>query len=65
MPTRIEAPADGLDRAFDAGESVRTEISRKFTPEAIEAMLSRAGMEIVSLYNGTPAYALTLARLAR
>jgi len=49
--------------AFAAGETIHTEISRKFTREAVEAMLGTAGFEMVRWY--TPAnnyFGLALAR---
>jgi L-histidine N-alpha-methyltransferase len=64
-PTAVDGPAWGLRRTFQRGESIRTEISRKFTERDIEGLLGRAGLEVVALYVAQPGYALALARRAR
>jgi L-histidine N-alpha-methyltransferase len=51
-----------LARHFDAGESIRTEISRKFTRDSLAAMLAAAGMRTEALYVADPPYALALCR---
>jgi L-histidine N-alpha-methyltransferase len=49
--------------AFAAGETVLTEISRKFTREEVEAMLTGAGFELTRWYTpASNAFALALAR---
>jgi L-histidine N-alpha-methyltransferase len=64
-PALIEASAHGLRRLIMRGESIRTEISRKFTQDDIERLLGAAGMSVVAMYTTTPAYALALARPIR
>jgi L-histidine Nalpha-methyltransferase len=51
---------------LDAGESILTEISRKFTPETLEAMLGEAGLESVARFEPENGYfSLVHARLSR
>jgi L-histidine N-alpha-methyltransferase len=52
----------GLDVAFDRGEHIRTEISCKFTPEALEREYARAGLELLDVYTDPDQlFALSLA----
>ena len=60
---RVTIRALDLSVAFSAGETIHTEISRKFTRSEVEAMLTVAGFEPVRWY--TPAnnyFGLALAR---
>lgn len=47
--------------SFAAGEEIRTEISAKFTRETVEAELSAAGFEVVSMWEDPEGFLLTLA----
>ena len=48
---------------FKEGDAIRTEISRKFTRETLETMLSRAGFEVQSHYEASSQpFSLVLAR---
>jgi len=60
-----EVHFDALQRSltFKEGDAIRTEISRKFTRETLEAMLIRAGFEIRSHYESS-AYPFSLALAA-
>ncbi len=60
--TRIAIGARGFERAFEAGESVCTEISRKFTPASLARLLASAGLLTEELYLDPIGYALVLAR---
>ncbi|MCA9628435.1 MAG: L-histidine N(alpha)-methyltransferase, partial [Myxococcales bacterium] len=60
----VRVEALGLDVEFRQGERMRTEISRKFSEEAVAELLGAAGLELVEWF--TPddgAFALSLARL--
>jgi L-histidine N-alpha-methyltransferase len=49
---------------FERGETIRTEISRKFRPETAQAMLAQGGFALHSWYPSDEGYfALALARL--
>lgn len=61
-PTRVVIPRLGVDLRLAAGESIRTEISRKFTPQSLRNLLDSAGFEIVELYVAPTPYALVLAK---
>jgi L-histidine N-alpha-methyltransferase len=53
----------GLAVAFDAGESIRTELSHKFTVSALEALLARAGFAVDRHFSpANDYYSLVLAR---
>jgi L-histidine N-alpha-methyltransferase len=56
----------GLSARVEAGERIRTEISRKFTRAAAEHMLRQGGMHLDQwiVDGATPAFALCLARAA-
>ncbi len=61
---RVRVEALELDVEFKQGERMRTEISRKFSEEAVAELYGAAGLELVDWY--TPedgAFALSLARL--
>lgn len=51
-------PIDGLDMVvrFEAGESVRTEISRKFTPDTLAGLLADAGFDCDAHYEPDNGY---------
>jgi L-histidine N-alpha-methyltransferase len=51
---------------FAAGETIRTEISRKFTRRTVQQTLAEAGLELVEWFVPENEYfALSLARRAR
>jgi len=53
----------GVEYAFEDDESVRTEISRKFTPESGRRLLEQAGFEVVERFVAPGGdYSLWLAR---
>lgn len=59
---RVELAALGENLLIEKGERILTEISRKFTPTAIENLLHESGFCMVSHYeSGQPAYSLVLA----
>lgn len=60
--TSVVAPLLGVERALEAGESIRTEISRKFTPDALVRLFAAAGLGLVRLDVAKVPYALVLAR---
>lgn len=45
-PVRARVPAAGLTVSLAPGETIRTEISRKFTPESGAALLERTGFSL-------------------
>lgn len=45
---RVDLGRLGLEVAFERGETIRTEISRKFTRASVEALLSSAGLALES-----------------
>lgn len=47
---------------FEAGETVRTEVSCKYTRSSIEAMFGRAGLTTKHFVTGAPGFALVLGR---
>jgi L-histidine Nalpha-methyltransferase len=52
-----------MDVSFAAGEELRTEISAKFTREALESIYAEAGLELAGWFTDSAAdYALSLAR---
>jgi L-histidine N-alpha-methyltransferase len=53
----------GIDIGFERGETILTEISRKFTPTSVGRLLERGGMRLVEIHSD-PAdrFALVLAR---
>lgn len=60
--TVVDIPAAGMRVDFDAGETVRTEISCKFTRESGEAMLRDAAMRVVQWHTDARGrFALALA----
>jgi L-histidine N-alpha-methyltransferase len=60
----VRLPAIEMEVAFAAGETIRTEISRKFRRESAEEMLARAGFGIEAWYTSPDGYfALALASL--
>ena len=63
-PTTVHVRALDLEVAFDAGETIHTEISRKFTRESIERTLREGGMRLHQLWDDEGAFALALARRA-
>lgn len=46
----VEIPRLGLRIPFEAGETIHTEISRKFTQRSVEELLTRAGLEMEAWY---------------
>ena len=56
----------GLELEVEAGESIRTEISRKFTRESADALLSEGGFELEHWYESENGYlGLALASASR
>jgi L-histidine Nalpha-methyltransferase len=70
IETRLRARGDqqvrinnlSLDVSFRDGESIFTEISRKFRLETVEALYSAAGFELTAWIDDGGVYALALAR---
>jgi L-histidine N-alpha-methyltransferase len=57
---------DAGEFAFATGESIRTEISSKYTPQAIERLFHDAGLELEDwITDASEWYALAVARVAR
>lgn len=46
----------GISIGMEKGESIRTEISRKFTPESLTALVGEAGFHVVNHYQPENAY---------
>jgi L-histidine Nalpha-methyltransferase len=64
-PQLVRVAALGLDVRFDAGEEMRTEISCKFTREAVEAMYAEAGLRLAEWHEDPQGwFAVSLAGLA-
>lgn len=61
-PTRLRLSAANIDLHLGEGASIRTEISRKFTPEALERILQASGLALDAFYRAPIGYALALAR---
>jgi L-histidine Nalpha-methyltransferase len=60
----VRIPGADLEVRFAGGETMRTEISTKFTPETIERSLDGAGLELEQLYNDSEGlFALSVSRL--
>ena len=60
----VVVPSIDLSVHFAAGESIRTELSHKYTPASVKALLLRAGLQLMDWFtdeNG--AFALALARV--
>lgn len=56
----------GTEASFERGETIRTEISRKFTRRSAERLLGDGGMELVEWYtDSNDLFALALARVSR
>ncbi|MFW5947354.1 MAG: L-histidine N(alpha)-methyltransferase [Gemmatimonadota bacterium] len=60
-PCTVAIPGVGEFR-FDAGETIRTEISCKYTRPSIEAMFHDAGLAVEHFATADPGFALVLAR---
>lgn len=59
---RVELAALGENLFIEQGERILTEISRKFTPEAIDNLLHESGFRLASHFESErPAYSLVLA----
>ena len=64
-PLKARLKAIGLDVALRAGETIHTEVSRKFKVERLDRMLASAGFATVRWYMPADAgYALVLAEKA-
>ena len=61
---RVHIPGVGTI-ALDAGESILTEISRKYDRAEIEATLRDAGLEIAEWFEAKPPYAVVAGRVVR
>jgi len=60
---RVALPALGESINFAAGETIRTEISRKFSPASLSALLAAAGLRLDRHFSGVDeAFSLVLAR---
>lgn len=62
----VRIPRLDLRIPFEAGETIHTEISRKFTPRSVERLLAKAGLEMEAWY--APAdrsFGLSVSRPAR
>lgn len=60
---RIRIPSIGLDVAMRAGETIRTELSHKYTRRSAGELLSEAGLQLASWRtDGLGRFALALAR---
>jgi L-histidine N-alpha-methyltransferase len=46
-PMRVRVRGAGVDRTFEAGDEIRTEISCKYTRESLAALLPRTGLRLV------------------
>ena len=46
-PTRVRVRAAGIDRTFEAGDEIRTEISCKYTRASLGALLPGTGLRLV------------------
>lgn len=62
--THVRVPAFDLEFTMPEGDSISTEISRKFTRPELENLLKDAGLEPVRIWEADPPYALCLARRA-
>jgi L-histidine N-alpha-methyltransferase len=62
VATRVTLPSLEVELSLRRGDSIRTEISRKFTPDGLRALLDAAGLELVRLDVAPVPYALALAR---
>jgi len=49
-PTRVRIRGAGVERTFQAGEEVRTEISCKYTRRSLEALLPGTGLALVDWF---------------
>jgi L-histidine N-alpha-methyltransferase len=62
----VSIPGAGVDVSFEDGEELRTEISSKFTPAAIERELEAAGLELERfMTDSNELFGLALAEPAR
>jgi L-histidine N-alpha-methyltransferase len=60
----VHIPGAGIDAHFAGGETMRTEISTKFTPESVERVLGDAGLQLEHLYtDSADLFALSVSRL--
>ena len=61
---RVHIPAIDLSLDFAEGETIRTELSHKYTRTSVEALLQRAGLLLSDWYtDADESFALALARL--
>lgn len=60
--THVHVPALDVEFAMEEGDSISTEISRKFTRPELEKLLNDAGLEPVKTWEADTPYALCLAR---
>jgi L-histidine N-alpha-methyltransferase len=61
----VTIEALGMDVQFTRGETILTEISRKFTPRSVERLLRDGGLEQIELHTDPEQlFALTLSRRA-
>lgn len=63
-PQRVTIRALDLAIDFDAGETILTEISRKFTRETVDHTLREGGMRLERFFDDDGVFALALARKA-
>lgn len=65
-PQKVRIEALGLDIEFTEGESVRTEISAKFTPDGVNRELTAAGLKVLDQWTDDAGdFLLTLAGVHR
>lgn len=62
--TRVDIPRFELELSLAEGTSISTEISRKFTREELETLVTDAGLTLEQTWVADPPYALCLARRA-
>lgn len=63
--TTVDLDPLGARLTLAAGDSIRTEISRKFAPGSLERLFAQAGLDLVRLDIAPMRYALVLARRRR
>lgn len=62
-PQQVRLASLGIEVALGAGETIRTEVSCKYTRASVESALAAAGLEVVRWYEGD-GFALSVSRRA-